>query len=597
MSKRHPWKERGTRRYKGVTMYWLRKLQGLCILWRTQISSRTVRLHTKQLASLQWGHQEVPPKFNFASDMIDHWASMEKAGKRPPGPALWWVSGDGNELVWNFSQLSELSQQAANVLSGACSLQRGDRVMMVLPRVPEWWLVTLGCMRAGLVFIPGTIQMRTKDILYRLQVSKARAIVAGDEVAQLVDTIASDCPSLKTKLLVSEKSRDGWLDFRTLLREASTTHCCVETGSQEAAAIYFTSGTTGLPKMAEHSHSSLGMKAKMDIGVWTDMQPSDIIWVISDTAWILNILASFLEPWAVGACSFIHLLPKFDPVIILKVLSSYPINNFVGAPIIYQMLIQQDFPSYKFPHLQNCYSGGDALLPDILENWRARTGLDIRELYGQTETGITCRVSKNMKIKPGYLGTAIPHYDVQVLDDKGNVLPPGIEGDIGIRVKPIRPIGIFSGYVDSPEKTAASIRGDFWILGDRAIKDQDGYFRFIGRSDDIINSSGYRIGPSEVENALMEHPAVIETAVISSPDPVRKEVVKAFVVLAPQFLFHNLDQLTKELQQHVKSVTAPYKYPRKVEFVSELPKTNTGKIQRKKLRDKEWKTSRQAEAQ
>uniref|UniRef100_A0A8C0L8N8 medium-chain acyl-CoA ligase n=1 Tax=Canis lupus dingo TaxID=286419 RepID=A0A8C0L8N8_CANLU len=200
-------------------MYWLRKLQGLCILWRTQISSRTVRLHTKQLASLQWGHQEVPPKFNFASDMIDHWASMEKAGKRPPGPALWWVSGDGNELVWNFSQLSELSQQAANVLSGACSLQRGDRVMMVLPRVPEWWLVTLGCMRAGLVFIPGTIQMRTKDILYRLQVSKARAIVAGDEVAQLVDTIASDCPSLKTKLLVSEKSRDGWLDFRTLLRE------------------------------------------------------------------------------------------------------------------------------------------------------------------------------------------------------------------------------------------------------------------------------------------------------------------------------------------------------------------------------------------
>ncbi|XP_038404785.1 acyl-coenzyme A synthetase ACSM2B, mitochondrial isoform X5 [Canis lupus familiaris] len=518
MSKRHPWKERGTRRYKGVTMYWLRKLQGLCILWRTQISSRTVRLHTKQLASLQWGHQEVPPKFNFASDMIDHWASMEKAGKRPPGPALWWVSGDGNELVWNFSQLSELSQQAANVLSGACSLQRGDRVMMVLPRVPEWWLVTLGCMRAGLVFIPGTIQMRTKDILYRLQVSKARAIVAGDEVAQLVDTIASDCPSLKTKLLVSEKSRDGWLDFRTLLREASTTHCCVETGSQEAAAIYFTSGTTGLPKMAEHSHSSLGLKAKMDIG-------------------------------------------------------------------------------YKFPHLQNCYSGGDALLPDILENWRARTGLDIRELYGQTETGITCRVSKNMKIKPGYLGTAIPHYDVQVLDDKGNVLPPGIEGDIGIRVKPIRPIGIFSGYVDSPEKTAASIRGDFWILGDRAIKDQDGYFRFIGRSDDIINSSGYRIGPSEVENALMEHPAVIETAVISSPDPVRKEVVKAFVVLAPQFLFHNLDQLTKELQQHVKSVTAPYKYPRKVEFVSELPKTNTGKIQRKKLRDKEWKTSRQAEAQ
>ncbi|XP_006746050.1 acyl-coenzyme A synthetase ACSM2B, mitochondrial [Leptonychotes weddellii] len=578
-------------------MHWLRKLQQVCIRWGTQMSGHTVHLHTKQLASLQWGHQEVPAKFNFASDVIDHWADMEKAGRRPPGPALWWVSGDGDEIVWNFSQLRELSHQAANVLSGACGLQPGDRVAVVLPRVPEWWLVTLGCMRAGLVFMPGTIQMKAKDILYRLQVSKARAIVAGDEVAQVVDTVASDCPSLKMKLLVSEKSRDGWLDFKTLLREASTTHCCVETGSQEAAAIYFTSGTSGLPKMAEHSHSSLGIKAKMDAGIWTDLQASDIMWTISDTAWILNILTSFLEPWTAGACTFIHLLPKFDPVVILKVLSSYPINSMVGAPIVYRMLVQQDLSSYKFPHLQNCFSGGETLLPDTLENWRAQTGLDIRECYGQTETGLTCRVSKTMKIKPGYLGTAIPHYDVQVLDDKGKVLPPGMEGDLGIRVKPIRPIGIFSGYVDNLEKTAANIRGDFWILGDRAIKDQDGYFQYLGRADDIINSSGYRIGPSEVENALMEHPAVVETAVISSPDPVRGEVVKAFVVLAPQFLSDDPDQLTKELQEHVKSVTAPYKYPRKVEFVSELPKTVTGKIQRKKLRDKEWKTSRQAVAQ
>ncbi|XP_047569885.1 acyl-coenzyme A synthetase ACSM2B, mitochondrial-like isoform X3 [Lutra lutra] len=575
-------------------MHWLWKLQQICIRWGTQMSSRTVHLHTKQLTSLQWGHQEAPEKFNFASDVIDHWAGMEKAGKRPPGPALWWVNGDGDEIVWNFSQLRELSQQAANVLSGACSLQPGDRVVVVLPRVPEWWLVTLGCMRAGLVFVPGTIQMKAKDILYRLQVSKARAIVAGDEVSQTVDTVASECPSLKMKLLVSEKSRDGWLDFKTLLREASTNHCCVETGSQEAAAIYFTSGTSGLPKMAEHSHASLGIKAKMDAGIWMDLQASDIIWTISDTAWILNILTSFLQPWVAGACTFIHLLPKFDPAVILKVLSSYPINNMVGAPIIYRMLIQQDLSSYKFPHLQNCFSGGESLLTDILENWRAQTGLDIREFYGQTETGLTCRVSKTMKIKPGYLGTAIPHYDVQVLDDKGKILPPGTQGDLGIRVKPIRPIGIFSGYVDNHEKTAANIRGDFWILGDRAVKDQDGYFQYLGRRDEIINSSGYRIGPSEVENALMEHPAVVETAVVSSPDPVRGEVVKAFVVLAPQFLSHDSDQLTKELQQHVKSVTAPYKYPRKVEFVSDLPKTVTGKIQRKILRDKEWKTSRQA---
>ncbi|XP_007516613.1 acyl-coenzyme A synthetase ACSM2B, mitochondrial-like [Erinaceus europaeus] len=577
-------------------MRWLWQLQGVCTLTGAQQCSRNIHIHPGRLAALLWGHQDVPDKFNFASDVMDHWAGMEKAGKRPPGPALWWVSKHGEEVTWNFSQLSELSQQAANVLSGACGLQRGDRVAVVLPRVPEWWLVTVGCMRAGLVFMPGTIQMKAKDILYRLQASKAKAIVAGEEVAQEVDTVAPDCPALRTKLLVSEQKRNGWLDFKTLLRGASATHRCVETRSQEAAAIYFTSGTSGFPKMAEHSHASLGLKAKMDAGTWTGWKASDIVWTISDTGWILNILATLLESWTLGACTFIHHLPKFDAQVILKVLSSYPINSLVGAPIVYRMLLQQELSSWKFPHLQYCFSGGESLLPETLESWRVQTGLDIREFYGQTETGITCRVSKTMKIKPGSLGTAIPLYDVQVLDDEGKVLPPDTEGELGIRIKPIKPVGIFSGYVDNLEKTMANIRGDFWLLGDRGTKDQDGYFHFLGRADDIINSSGYRIGPSEVENALMEHPAVVETVVISSPDPVRGEVVKAFVVLAPQFLSHDKAQLTKELQEHVKSVTAPYKYPRKMEFVSDLPKTVTGKIQRGKLRNKEWEKSGPAQA-
>lgn len=562
------------------------------------MSIRTFQINSKKLTPIPWGNQEeVPAKFNFASDVIDHWANMEKAGKRPPRPALWWVSGSGEELKWNFRELSELSQQAANVLSGACGLQRGDRVAVVLSQVPEWWLVTLGCIRTGLVFMPGTIQMKSTDILYRLQSSNARAIVAGDEVAQEVDTVAPDCPFLKVKLLVSEKRREGWLNFKALLKDASSTHHCVETGSHEPAAIYFTSGTSGPPKMAEHSHSSLGIKAKMDADSWTGMDVSDTVWTISDTGWIVNIIASFLEPWTLGACTFIYFLPKFDPKTVLKVLSSYPINSMVGAPLIYRMLVQQDLSSYKFPHLHSCFTGGESLLSETLENWKAKTGLDIREFYGQTETGITCRVSRTMKVKPGSLGTAIPHYDVQVIDEHGNVLPPGKEGDIAIRVKPNRPVGIFSGYVNNPKKTEANIRGDFWLLGDRGIKDPEGYFYFLARTDDIINSSGYRIGPSEVENALMEHPAVAETAVISSPDPSRGEVVKAFVVLAPEFLSHDPDQLTKLLQQHVKSVTAPYKYPRKVEFVSNLPKTITGKINRAKLRTEEWRTSRRGQAQ
>ncbi|XP_045445284.1 acyl-coenzyme A synthetase ACSM2B, mitochondrial-like isoform X3 [Pipistrellus kuhlii] len=551
-------------------MHWLRKLQGICIRRRMQMACRTVHIHAKQLASLQWGHQEVPARFNFASDVMDYWASMEKASRRAPGPALWWVSGRGEEVRWDFGQLQELSQRTANVLEGACGLQRGDRVAVVLPRVPEWWLVTLGCMRAGLVFMPGTIQMTAKDILYRLQASKARAIVAGDDVAQAVDTVAPDCPSLRTKLLVSEHGREGWLHFQPLLQGAAPAHHCVETAGQEAAAIYFTSGSTGLPKMAEHSHASLGIKAKMDAGLWMGLQASDLVWTITDTAWILNMLCSFLEPWTAGACVFVHLLPRFDPLVILQVLSSYPVSSLAGAPLVYRMLVQQDLSRFRFPHLQGCFSGGEALHPGTLASWRAHTGLDIREFYGQTET---------------------------VIDDQGRVLPPGVEGDLAIRIKPHRPIGIFSGYVDNPEKTAANIRGDFWLMGDRAIKDQDGYFQFVGRADDIINSSGYRIGPGEVEDALMEHPAVAETAVISSPDPVRGEVVKAFVVLAPQFVSCDPEQLTRELQQHVKSVTAPHKYPRKVEFVLDLPKTVSGKVQRTKLRDQEWRRPGPARAQ
>uniref|UniRef100_A0A2R8ZH14 medium-chain acyl-CoA ligase n=1 Tax=Pan paniscus TaxID=9597 RepID=A0A2R8ZH14_PANPA len=557
-------------------MHWLRKVQGLCTLWGTQMSSRTLYLNSRQLVSLQWGHQELPAKFNFASDVLDHWADMEKAGKRPPSPALWWVNGKGKELRWNFRELSENSQQAANVLSGACGLQRGDRVAVMLPRVPEWWLVILGCIRAGLIFMPGTIQMKSTDILYRLQMSKAKAIVAGDEVIQEVDTVASECPSLRIRLLVSEKSCDGWLNFKKLLNEASTTHHCVETGSQEASAIYFTSGSSGLPKMAEHSHSSLGLKAKMDAG-WTGLQASDIMWTISDTGWILNILGSLLESWTLGACTFVHLLPKFDPLVILKVREDP--RGWVISLLCPQI---SNGPSR---HLFGCSKGS------------IRCGLDFRRKLSSNNTGLTCIVSKTMKIKPGYMGTAASCYDVQVIDDKGNILPPGTEGDIGIRVKPIRPIGIFSGYVVRNCKTAANIRGDFGSLETGGIKDEDGYFQFMGRADDIINSSGYRIGPSEVENALMEHPAVVETAVISSPDPVRGEVVKAFVVLASQFLSHDPEQLTKELQQHVKSVTAPYKYPRKIEFVLNLPKTVTGKIQRTKLRDKEWKMSGKARAQ
>ncbi|XP_027468494.1 acyl-coenzyme A synthetase ACSM1, mitochondrial isoform X2 [Zalophus californianus] len=455
----------------------------------------------------RWNDYSVPEEFNFASDVLDYWTQMEKEGKRGPNPALWWVNDQGDELKWSFRELTDLSRRAANVFTQICGLQQGDRLALILPRVPEWWLVTIGCIRAGIIFMPGTIQLKAKDILYRLQVSKAKGIVTTDTLASEVDSLASECPTLKTKLLVSDQSHQGWLDLRSLIKSASPDHTCIKSKTLDPMAIFFTSGTTGFPKMAKHSHG-------------------------------------------------------------FALRSSFP-------------------SSLRFPTLEHCSAGGEALLPEDQEQWRRQTGLLLYEIYGQSETGVSCGTLRGMKIKPGSMGKGIPPFDVQIIDDKGNSLPFNTEGNIGIRMKPTKPIGLFMGYEDNPVKTAEVECGDFYNSGDRATMDEEGYIWFLGRNDDIINTSGYRIGPAEVENALAEHPAVAESAVVSSLDPIRREVVKAFIVLTPEFVSHDRDQLTKELQQHVKSVTAPYKYPRKVEFVSELPKTVTGKIKRSDLRKKE----------
>ncbi|XP_044534972.1 acyl-coenzyme A synthetase ACSM2B, mitochondrial-like [Gracilinanus agilis] len=440
----------------------------------------------------------------------------------------------------------------------------------------------------GLVFIPGTPLLVTKDILYRLQISKAKCIITNEALAPTVDAVASDCPALKIKLLVSENRRDGWMDFRALLREAPTTHNCAKTGGEEAMTIYFTSGTTGNPKMAEHSHGSLGFKALLDARTYSDVQVSETFWSILDTGWILNLFGTFLEPWTAGACSFIHHLPRNDPMMIINTLCKYPINAMLAPPMLYRMILKQDLTRFKFQDLHSCFSSGETLLPETLQKWRMQTGLDIKEIYGQTETGVACRYSSK-ESKSGFMGKAAPNYTLQIIDENGNVLPPGTKGEIAIKIKPIKPVGLFSGYVDNAEKTAANVLGDFWRTGDLGIMDKDGNFQYIGRADDIINSRGYRIGPSEVENALNEHPAVAESAVISSPDADQGEVVKAFVVLYPKFESHDQEELIRELQKHVKATTAPYKYPRKVEFVSALPKTVSGKIQRAKLRKDEWK--------
>ncbi|XP_049645471.1 LOW QUALITY PROTEIN: acyl-coenzyme A synthetase ACSM3, mitochondrial [Suncus etruscus] len=534
---------------------------------------------------------EIPEYFNFAHDVMDQWTNLEKAGKRPPNPAFWWINGKGEEVRWSFEELGSLSRKFANILTENCALQKGDRLIVILPRIPEWWLANVACLRTGIVVIPGTTQLTQKDILYRLQTSKAKCIITNEDLAPAVDAIASKCENLHSKLIVSENSREGWGHLKEMMKHVSDNHTCVKTRHDELMAIYFTSGTTGSPKMTGHTHSSFGLGLSINGRFWLDLTPSDVMWNTADTGWAKSAWSSIFSPWTQGACVFTHYLPRFESTYILQTLSKFPISVFCSAPTAYRMLVQDDMSSYKFKHLNHCVSAGEPINPEVTEQWKRSTGLDIYEGYGQTETVLICGNFKGMRIKPGSMGKPSPAFDVKILDADGNALPPRQEGDIGIRVLPDRPFGLFACYVDNPKKTASTLRGDFYITGDRGYIDEDGYFWFVARSDDVILSSGYRIGPFEVESALLEHPAVAESAVVSSPDPIRGEVVKAFIVLNPNYKSYDQEQLKKEIQEHVKKSTAPYKYPRKVEFIQEMPKTISGKIKRKELKNKEWKTT------
>jgi acyl-coenzyme A synthetase/AMP-(fatty) acid ligase len=351
---------------------------------------------------------------------------------------------------------------------------------------------------------------------------------------------------------------------------------------------YFTSGTTGYPKMAIQTQG-YGLAHYITGHYWLDLNPGDLHWNLSDTGWAKAAWSSYFAPLNCGATLFIHHSEVFDPKRTLDLLAQYPVTTFCGAPTIYRMLVLQDLSAYRFPHLRHVVGAGEPLNPEVIETWQKATGLIIRDGYGQTESILLCASFPCLSPRYGSMGRPSPGIDLAVIDDDGGVLPPGREGDVAVRVEPQWPPGLFKEYRGDAERTQRCFRHGWYLTGDRAYVDEDGYFWFVGRADDVINSAGYRIGPFEVESALLEHPSVAESAVVSSPDEMRGEVVKAFVVLKPGL--RGDEALVKALQEHVKTVTAPYKYPRKVEFVESLPKTVSGKIRRIELRDREWKKS------
>lgn len=521
---------------------------------------------------------EVPEYYNFAGDMLDKWA------QDPDKLAMWWVDDDGNEFKKTFADLCSDSRKVCNMLAGQ-GVKKGDVVILILPRLMEWWVINIACLRMGAVISPGTTQLTAKDIKFRFEASDAVCIITDNAIAPKVDEIISQCPEVKTRIIVGDK-REGWLNYADMLAGAKGDFETVKTRSDDNAILYFTSGTTGYPKMTAHSHASYPLGHQITGRFWLDLGPEDLHWNLSDTGWAKAAWSSFFGPWSMGAAIFVHHTPRFDTKKTLGFLGKYPITTMCGAPTNYRMLVLEDLKAYKYPTLRHCVGAGEPLNPEVIETWKAATGITIRDGYGQTESVLLAGSFPCIEPRFGSMGKPSPGFVIEVIDENGNVLPPNKEGDIAVKVKPNRPVGLFKEYWRNPEKTASVFRGDWYLTGDRAYKDEDGYLWFVGRADDVILAAGYRIGPFEVESALLEHDAVAESAVVSSPDELRGEVVKAFIVLAPGF--NPSEQLVKEIQDYVKKVTAPYKYPRKIEFVESLPKTVSGKIRRIELREAEW---------
>lgn len=534
-----------------------------------------MRDYDETLRTFQW---QVPEYYNFAVDTIGTWADD------PARPGMLYIDPHGAERGITFAEFARRSDRLAAALQQQ-GIGPGDRLLVVLPRVPEWWEAILGIMKVGAISLPGTTLLRPRDLAYRIQTSGAKGIITDVDVAARVDEIAAECPTLTTPILVGGE-RDGWISYEAALAAAPSTFVPARTRSDDPCMLYFTSGTTAQPKMVLHTHASYPIGHLVTGKYWLDLRPGDLHWNLSDNGWAKAAWSSLFGPWAVGAALFIQdARGKFEAHQALELLERYPITSFCAAPTIYRMLVLEDLAQFAPRALRSCVGAGEPLNPEVIETWREATGMTIRDGYGQTETVVLAANFPSIEVRPGSMGKPSPGFDVAIVDNDGQELPAGVEGHIGVRIRPERPVGLFHGYYGDDELTARTLAGDWYFTGDRATRDEDGYLWFVGRADDVILSAGYRISPFEVESALIEHPAVAEAAVVASPDPIRGEVVKAFVVLAPGQAAS--PELARELQTFTQQVTAPYKYPREIEFVSELPKTISGKIRRVDLRQRE----------
>ncbi|MCU0493947.1 MAG: AMP-binding protein, partial [Chloroflexaceae bacterium] len=450
----------------------------------------------------------VPDDFNWAFDVVDRW------GDDPEKLAMLWLDTPGNERHLTFADFRRRSNQVANALANL-GLGRGERVFIMLPRLVEWWESILGIMKVGAVSMPGTVLLTPKDIVYRTNLAEASAVITDAASAAKFDEVRSQCPSLRHFIVVGGE-REGWTSYESVVSAASDICERLPTPSGDPCMIYFTSGTVGYPKMVLHTHSSYPLGHTITGKYWLDLRPTDMHWNLSETGWAKAAWSNLFGPWGQGAALFTYDgRGKFSAKETLEFLQNYPITTFCAPPTAYRLLVLEDLKSYRFTHLRHCTGAGEPLNPEVIDTWRDATGMTIRDGYGQTETVLICGNFPPLEVKPGSMGKPSPGFELAVVDHEGAVLPPGKEGDIGVKIVPQRPLGLFQEYWRNPEATQNCIRGDWYITGDRAYMDADGYFWFVGRADDVILSAGYRIGPFEVESALVEHPAVAEAAVVA----------------------------------------------------------------------------------
>ncbi len=527
-------------------------------------------------------HLEVPEYFNFAADVIDKLAQDRNK------EAMLWVGPHGEERHLTFAHFAAASSRAADAFS-KLGISKGNPVLVMLPRIPEWWEAVLGLMRLGAIPIPCTTLLTPKDIQFRAEISGATTIITDSDNAPKYDEVRDKCPSIKGAIIIGS-FRPRWTSYAEVVAEGSPNFKPAPTKSSDPCLVYFTSGTVGNPKMVLHTHASYPIGHTITGKYWLDLHDNDLIWNLSETGWAKFSWSNLFGPWSQGAAMFVQdARGKFSAIETLEMLHTYPITTLCAPPTAYRMMVLDEPMAYLRANppkaLRHCTGAGEPLNPEVIKVWQDATGMTIRDGYGQTETVLLCANFPPLTVKPGSMGKPSPGFEVEVIDHDGTPLPAGKEGDIAVKIKPVRPTWMFKEYWHNPDATAACVRGDWYITGDRAYKDEDGYFWFVGRADDVIISAGYRIGPFEVESALKEHPAVAESAVVASPDEMRGEVVKAFIILAPGYT--GSVALAEELQDHVKKVTAPYKYPREIEFVENLPKTISGKIRRVELREME----------